>query len=277
MRLSLLPLQRPFIDTVSAARASVSIPLSLSWFLSIVYVGSLVDLMGQAAFSLSHPGYHVQGRELFVAEWETTKPEELSSVEYVYIYKNGAVFGEPVKLTRASSSSTNGIVAFDGDLLTGTGSYELCWFNGTGMLAQKRATSPVVAIITKEEEEIYTELEGKKEEERSRKMWADLSSSHREKARQVFNKINRSGNESLSEEDLAVYFAKGGFQVRIKDISLMMNEVDTDGDGSIDWEEFKQMVFAAQAGRVGSSSPWNLVYQEICPKEASSRKRGRFD
>lgn len=56
--------------------------------------------------------------------------------------------------------------------------------------------------------------------------------------REIFNLVDRDGGGSISKEELGELMDTLGINASQEEIDLMINEIDTDNNGEIDFEEF---------------------------------------
>ncbi|XP_042504557.1 probable calcium-binding protein CML11 [Macadamia integrifolia] len=66
-----------------------------------------------------------------------------------------------------------------------------------------------------------------------------------EQLRQLFQVFDRDGNGYITAAELAHSMAKLGHALTAKELTGMINEADTDGDGRISFEEFSQAITSA--------------------------------
>ncbi|XVF13669.1 hypothetical protein REPUB_Repub08aG0227900 [Reevesia pubescens] len=66
-----------------------------------------------------------------------------------------------------------------------------------------------------------------------------------EQLKQLFKMFDRDGNGFITAAELAHSMAKLGHALTVKELTGMIKEADTDGDGRISFEEFSQAITSA--------------------------------
>lgn len=76
-------------------------------------------------------------------------------------------------------------------------------------------------------------------------MLSDKSPYSEEQLKQLFKMFDRDGNGFITAAELAHSMAKLGHALTVEELTGMIKEADTDGDGRISFEEFSQAITSA--------------------------------
>lgn len=99
--------------------------------------------------------------------------------------------------------------------------------------------------------------------------WQKLPPAEKKALRELFEEIDIHKKNNINFSQLARYMTKKGFEVNTNDIRLMMQEADENRDGSISFEEFIKVAFAARQYK--TSKGWRDAVAKITTEVTSAR------
>jgi len=84
--------------------------------------------------------------------------------------------------------------------------------------------------------------QAKAAEEKEKLMTTGLSESRIKELKEAFSIFDKNGDGGISNDELRIFLETLGQKPSDKDIAMLMKEVDEDGNGEIDFDEFIQMM-----------------------------------